>query len=63
MISPVAIKSNKVSLSDYAGVRRIYFVFERALRKFKGDVALWLQYIEFAKGNGANRTLGKIFAR
>ncbi|CAO3681564.1 unnamed protein product [Umbelopsis ramanniana] len=55
-------KPAKQSLSDYAGTRRIFFVFERALRKFNGDISLWLQYIEFAKANGANKTLGKIFA-
>ncbi|KAH8555222.1 U3 small nucleolar RNA-associated protein 6-domain-containing protein [Umbelopsis sp. PMI_123] len=53
---------SKQSLSDYAGTRRIFFIFERALRKFNGDISLWLQYIEFAKANGANKTLGKIFA-
>jgi U3 small nucleolar RNA-associated protein 6 len=55
-------KPTKQSLSDYAGTRRIFFIFERALRKFNGDISLWLQYIEFAKANGANKTLGKIFA-
>ncbi|KAI8576019.1 hypothetical protein K450DRAFT_258984 [Umbelopsis ramanniana AG] len=55
-------KTAKQSLSDYAGTRRIFFIFERALRKFNGDISLWLQYIEFAKANGANKTLGKIFA-
>ncbi|CAM0143018.1 U3 snoRNP protein [Umbelopsis sp. WA50703] len=60
--SRLETKPSKQSVSDYAGNRRIFFIFERALRKFKGDIALWLQYIEFAKANSANKTLGKIFA-
>jgi U3 small nucleolar RNA-associated protein 6 len=61
-IAYVETKPTKQSISDYAGNRRIFFIFERALRKFKGDLSLWLQYIEFAKANSANKTLGKIFA-
>ncbi|KAL1920616.1 uncharacterized protein VTP21DRAFT_993 [Calcarisporiella thermophila] len=60
--SRLDIKS-KTSISDYAGVRRINFIFERALRKFGGDVSLWLQYIDFAKSSGASKTLGKLFAK
>ncbi|GAB5585659.1 U3 snoRNP protein [Umbelopsis nana] len=60
--SRIETKPTKQSISDYAGNRRIFFIFERALRKFKGDLSLWLQYIEFAKANSANKTLGKIFA-
>ncbi|KAK9727368.1 U3 snoRNP protein [Basidiobolus ranarum] len=53
----------KPSVSDYAGPRRINFIFERALVKFKGDVALWLQWVDFAKKNKMNKLLSKIFAR
>ncbi|KAK9762196.1 U3 snoRNP protein [Basidiobolus ranarum] len=53
----------KPSVSDYAGPRRINFIFERALVKYKGDVALWLQWVDFAKGNKMNKLLSKIFAR
>ncbi|KAF9146480.1 U3 snoRNP protein [Mortierella sp. GBA39] len=57
------VSDTKKSISDYAGPRRIYFIYKRCLIKFKGDISIWLQYIDFAKKNGATRTLGKIFAQ
>ncbi|KAF9179363.1 U3 snoRNP protein [Haplosporangium sp. Z 11] len=53
----------KKSISDYAGPRRIYFIFKRCLIKFKGDISIWLQYINYAKKTGASRTLGRIYAQ
>ncbi|KAG0325842.1 U3 snoRNP protein [Dissophora globulifera] len=57
------VTSTKQSISDYAGPRRIYFIYKRCLIKFKGDISIWLQFIEYAKKTGASRTLGKIFAQ
>ncbi|KAF8964000.1 U3 snoRNP protein [Entomortierella lignicola] len=57
------VSSTKQSISDYAGPRRIYFIYKRCLTKFKGDISIWLQYINYAKKTGASRTLGKIFAQ
>ncbi|KAF8497669.1 U3 small nucleolar RNA-associated protein 6-domain-containing protein [Gautieria morchelliformis] len=51
------------SISDFALVRRQFHIFERALRKFKADVALWVQYIELAKREGARALVGRISAR
>ncbi|RPD63879.1 hypothetical protein L227DRAFT_572320 [Lentinus tigrinus ALCF2SS1-6] len=51
------------SISDYALVRRQFQIFERALRKFKGDVGLWLQYIQVAKKERARALVGRITAR
>ncbi|TFK54305.1 hypothetical protein OE88DRAFT_1625427 [Heliocybe sulcata] len=51
------------SISDYALVRRQFQIFERALKKFKGDVGLWIQYIELAKKEGAKALVGRITAR
>ena len=51
------------SVSDYALVRRQFHIFERALKKFKGDVGLWIQYIQVAKKEGARTLVGRITAR
>ena len=51
------------SVSDYALVRRQFQIFERALKKFKGDVGLWIQYIQLAKKEGARALVGRITAR
>ncbi|KAG0048132.1 U3 snoRNP protein [Gryganskiella cystojenkinii] len=55
--------NQKQSISDYAGPRRIYFIFKRCLTKFHGDISIWLQYLNYAKKTGASRTLGKIYAQ
>lgn len=51
------------SVSDYALVRRQFQIFERALKKFKGDVGLWIQYVQVAKREGARALVGRITAR
>lgn len=44
------------------GTRRIFFILDRATRKFPGDVGLWLQYIDYAKREKANTVLAKALA-
>lgn len=44
-------------------MRRIHNLFQNALKKFVGDVKLWIQYIEFCKHMGSTKILGKVFAR
>ena len=51
------------TVSDYALVRRQFQIFERALKKFKSDVGLWIQYIQVAKKEGARSLVGRITAR
>lgn len=51
------------SVSDYAIVKRVFQIFERAIRKFKGDVGLWMEYIRVAEKAGAKALAGKITAR
>ncbi|KAG6844416.1 hypothetical protein H0H87_007071 [Tephrocybe sp. NHM501043] len=51
------------SISDYAIVRRQFHIFERAIRKFKSDVGLWIQYIQVAQREGARALVGRITAR
>ncbi|KAL6308122.1 U3 small nucleolar RNA-associated protein 6-domain-containing protein [Sparassis latifolia] len=51
------------SVSDYALVRRQFHIFERALKKFKGDVGLWIQYVRVAKKERARALVGRITAR
>ena len=59
----VRLETTKLSVSDHSSKRRISFIYERALRKFNNDVALWLQYIEFCRKSGASKKLNKIFPR
>lgn len=54
---------HKKSSSDYAGIRRIHSLFTKALKKFKDDIRLWLQYADFCTRTGSVRTLGRLFPK
>ena len=51
------------SVSDYAIVKRVFQIFERAVRKFRGDVGLWMEYIRVAEKVGAKSLVSKVTAR
>jgi U3 small nucleolar RNA-associated protein 6 len=44
-----------------SGQRTIYFLYNRATRKFPGDLVLWMQYIDFARKDKAYKRLNDIF--
>lgn len=47
-------------VTTHAGQRRIFFVLDRATKKFHGDVALWMQYIEYARQQKAYKKLNQV---
>ena len=51
------------SVSDYACVSRVCFIFERCLRRFHTDRELWLQYVAFLQSCGSYRLLGRVLPR
>lgn len=53
---------SKPSISSYSLVKRILYIFDRATKKFKGDIGLWIQYAEVAKKEGARKLVGKVLA-
>jgi len=59
----LALPKSPATVSDYAFVRRVFHIFERALKRFKSDVGLWTQYIQVAKREGAKALVGRITAR
>lgn len=59
----VEIPRTPTTISDYALVRRQFHIFERALKRFRADVGLWIQYVEVAKREGARTLVGRITAR
>lgn len=54
------IKRMGVRYKGY-GQRTIYFLYNRATRKFSGDLSLWMQYIDFARKDKAYKRLNDIF--
>lgn len=54
------VKRMRIKASTHTGQRRIFFVLERATKKFHGDIGLWMQYIEFARKQKSNKKLSGI---
>jgi len=54
------VKRMGLKQTGHAGQRCIFFVLDRATRKFPGDIGLWMQYIEFARRQKANKKLSQI---
>ena len=54
---------DRSSIGDFAGIKRVHFLFDRVLRKFGGDLDLWLRYLDFAKRTGSSKALSQIFPR
>ena len=49
-----------VKTNSHAGQRRIFFVLDRATRKFHGDVGLWMQHLEYARQQKASKKVSQI---
>ncbi|EHY55617.1 U3 snoRNP protein [Exophiala dermatitidis] len=56
------VKRLGVKSTAHNGKRRIFFIFDRGTRKHPGDVALWMQAIEFARKQKAYKKLQEMFA-
>ena len=46
--------------SKYAGQRRIFFLLDRATRKFHGDMGLWMQYADYARKQKSHKKMSQI---
>lgn len=55
------VKRLGIRSAGFNGQRRIFFVLDRAVRKFHGDINLWVQYIEYARKQKAHKKLSLIF--
>lgn len=53
----------KPSISDWAGFRRIVFTFDRAVRKYPGDLDLWARYLRFVKEKDAVKVVYRVYAK
>ncbi|GFH22397.1 uncharacterized protein HaLaN_19857 [Haematococcus lacustris] len=55
----LGIKGKK-GLAENGSVRRIHFIFERATRKFKADLSLWMAWIQHCKHSKSTKQLSKV---
>lgn len=44
----------------HSGQQRIFSILERATRKHHGDLALWMQYLEYCRRQGARKKLQRV---
>ena len=47
--------------TSFSGQRTIFFLLDRATKKFPGDMGLWMQYINFCQSEKANKKIAKVF--
>ncbi|KGN49099.1 U3 small nucleolar RNA-associated protein 6 homolog [Cucumis sativus] len=55
-------KKMKKSISDFAGVKRILYIYRLAVTRYKGDIDLWFRYLEFCRAR-KNGTMKKVLAQ
>ncbi|KAI0460913.1 hypothetical protein LJB42_001449 [Komagataella kurtzmanii] len=60
-LSPTGIVDMSQSISDWSGQRKILFIFQRAVRKFHGDLQLWSLYLQYAKELGSINVVEQIY--
>ena len=52
-----------IKTTTFSGQRTIFFILDRATKKFPGDMGLWMQYIHFCQQEKANKKLAKVFTK
>jgi U3 small nucleolar RNA-associated protein 6 len=57
------VKRMGVKNSGHAGQRRVFFILDRGVRKFPGDLKLWMQYLEFCRKEGARKKIKEVLTR
>ncbi|CDH56617.1 u3 small nucleolar rna-associated protein 6homolog [Lichtheimia corymbifera JMRC:FSU:9682] len=60
-INTTRTDDEEFGISEFSIKQRINALFQRALMKFKGDLSLWLEYIEHVKSTKAYNLLSGIF--
>ncbi|PYH89245.1 hypothetical protein BO71DRAFT_453562 [Aspergillus ellipticus CBS 707.79] len=54
------VKRLGIRSAGYTGQRRIFFILDRATRKFHGDIGLWVQFLEYAREQKAYKKVSSI---
>ena len=49
--------------SDHSIVERIIFTFERMVRKYSGDLNVWLKYVEYCESYNYENRLAGLYPR
>lgn len=57
------VKRMGVKMPMHTGQRRIYYILDRATKKFHGDLGLWMLYVEYARKCGAHRKTAELLTK
>ncbi|TID14428.1 RNA-processing protein HAT helix [Venturia nashicola] len=49
--------------TGHAGQRKIFFILDRGVRKFPGDLKLWMQYLGFCRKEKATKKIKEVLTR
>ena len=53
----------KHTMAEWAIPRRIHFIYDRALRRFKGDLDLWTRWLQHCRAAKSPRQMSKVSSR
>jgi U3 small nucleolar RNA-associated protein 6 len=53
----------KPGAADHAILRRVHSLYERATRRFRGDLSLWAAWARFCAASGARRQMSRVLTR
>ncbi|KAI9788097.1 MAG: U3 snoRNP protein [Peltula sp. TS41687] len=56
------VKRLGLKVTAHSGQRRIFFILDRATKKFHGDIGLWMQYIEYTRKQKSNKKMLQIWS-
>ena len=48
------------TLADFCIVRRTHYIYERATRKFRGDLSLWARWLRFCQTTGSTQRMSRV---
>jgi len=49
--------------AEFCIVRRMHFIYSRAINKFSGDLRVWRSYFDFCKKHGGSKTFSRLLAK
>ncbi len=52
--------TGKRSLADFCIARRVHFIFERATRKFRGNLPLWMAWLKHCRNTKSHVQFSKV---
>lgn len=53
------IQSN-IGKGELGCIKRCHVVYDRATKKFRGDLRIWLSWLEFCKASNSARQMSKV---